>query len=462
MGLGTGARVGRYVVERLLGVGGTAEVWAVRHDTLGTQHALKVVRGGAVSRERLLREGRIQAGLHHPHLLAVRAVLDLGGVTGLLMPLVEGPALGQLLRAYRPTTDEAAALFRAILDGVAAAHAHGLVHRDLKPGNVLIDLSGGWVQPRVGDFGLVKEETDHRLTRTGAFLGTPAYSSPEQLRDAAHVDARSDLWSLGVLLAELLGGRLPFAGRTIALLVDSHAQGPDLSGVPLVLLPLVEALLKPEPADRLDSTEAAQALLDALAPPPPGDLLAPGGPLWAAARALEQRPPLEAERTLDATWTPPPSGGVLTLGPAGMELPDYRDAFIGRGEERAALAARLDSGARLITLIGPGGAGKTRLAIEQLRGEALRQPGAVWLVDLADVRDIGGLCAAAGRALEVPLREDPVGQLGVALRERGPTLLILDSFEHLIAHAEQTIGRWLAAAPALQLLVTSRVPLRLR
>ena len=155
--LSRGMRLGAYVAERLLGRGGAAEVWQVRHQTLGTRCALKILNTpDPTGASWLLHEGRAQAALQHPNLLPVHEVLDLGGRPALLMPLVEGPDLGRLLATHRPTAAAARALLQAITAGLGHAHAQGLVHRDLKPGNVLLSLQGASVQPRLADFGLVK------------------------------------------------------------------------------------------------------------------------------------------------------------------------------------------------------------------------------------------------------------------------------------------------------------------
>jgi serine/threonine-protein kinase len=211
MHLAPGTVVGdRYVVEGTLGHGGMAVVYRVRHRTLGTTHALKLV--GAThpsARERLLREGQLQGRLQHPNVVAVTDQLEISGVPALVLELVDGPSLSQLVGSSL-STDQIDALGEGILAGVAAAHALGLVHRDLKPGNVLITVENGRAVPKVTDFGLAVEPEGDRTTRTGVTLGTPEYMAPEQVRSAKDVDARADVWALGVLLYELCTGQLPF------------------------------------------------------------------------------------------------------------------------------------------------------------------------------------------------------------------------------------------------------------
>ncbi|MEL6345052.1 MAG: serine/threonine-protein kinase, partial [Myxococcota bacterium] len=212
MGLSVGAKVGRYTVERLLGHGGMAEVWSVRHNVLGNRYALKVLHQHAGRhRQRLLQEGRAQAQLDHPNILTVRDILDVNGQPALLLPLVDGPPLTALLNAQRLSPAVALAIFKILVGALTFAHGRGFVHRDLKPANILLDVYFERLRPRVADFGLVKHDGGLQ-TRTGSVMGTPAYAAPEQLRDATTADARADWFSLGVILVELLTGVRPFIG----------------------------------------------------------------------------------------------------------------------------------------------------------------------------------------------------------------------------------------------------------
>lgn len=213
MELTPGAMVERYRVEGVLGQGGMATVYRVRHTTLDTVHALKILELGAPSlRRRLLQEGRTQARIAHANIVAVSDVIEVGGALGLLMELVRGPSLDRVLFEGPVPWDVACKLVPGILAGVAAAHAHGVVHRDLKPANILLHRRKGLVVPKVGDFGLVKTEEDAGQTRTGMTMGTPAYMSPEQIRSTKDVDQRTDVFALGAVLYELLTGSRAFDG----------------------------------------------------------------------------------------------------------------------------------------------------------------------------------------------------------------------------------------------------------
>lgn len=193
MVLETGQTVERFTVEAKLGEGGMAAVYRVRHNTLGSYHALKLLKvANPDIKRRLVEEGRVQASLHHPNIVAVTDVLVVEGQPGLLMELVDGPTLEEWLWSNRPTLEQAEALFRGVVAGVGRAHRAGLVHRDLKPGNILLDLADGMVIPKVTDFGLAKiladEDGGHSQTRSGVTLGTPQFMAPEQIRNAKTVD----------------------------------------------------------------------------------------------------------------------------------------------------------------------------------------------------------------------------------------------------------------------------------
>ncbi len=210
-----GTTIERYHVEAELGAGGMATVYRVRHVTLGSLHALKVLNvQNALIQQRLVQEGRMQARLRHPNIVAVTDVIDVDGSPGLVMEYIEGPSLEAWLAANRPSLAQAEAIFQGILLGVGRAHRHGFVHRDLKPGNVLLDDIDGMMIPMVADFGVAKvldeEVGPGPRTRSGVAMGTPGFMAPEQVRNAKGVDQRADIFALGCILYELVSGERPF------------------------------------------------------------------------------------------------------------------------------------------------------------------------------------------------------------------------------------------------------------
>ncbi|MCB9742935.1 MAG: serine/threonine protein kinase [Alphaproteobacteria bacterium] len=224
--LAPGQDIDRFEVEARIGQGAHAVVYRVQHSALGTRHALKVLTNADETvRKRLLQEGRIQAELQHPNVVAVTDVLELPHTLGLVMDYVYGPPLADWLRAQQPDVEQALDIFRNIVEGVRAAHRLGIVHRDLKPANVLMAWDGQRYTPRVTDFGLAKVERKPGAMGSAQALGTPAYMAPEQIRDAARVDPRADIFSLGCILYELLCGVRPFRTLEIPVLFNEILNG---------------------------------------------------------------------------------------------------------------------------------------------------------------------------------------------------------------------------------------------
>ncbi|MCO4747215.1 MAG: protein kinase [Proteobacteria bacterium] len=219
---------GRYRVDGVIGQGGMALVYLVHHQQLQTPFALKVLRDAGANSQRLLQEGRAQAQLRHPNLVPVVDAIHVGGRPALVMEYVRGPSLERVIGTHPFTLSQVDDLARGLLDGMAQAHSQGFIHRDLKPANVLLDTTGAGVRPRIADFGLVKEIDSIGQaggTRTGAVMGTPAYMAPEQIRDAARVDERADVFALGAILYELLTQRRAFAGDDAFELFEAIVYG---------------------------------------------------------------------------------------------------------------------------------------------------------------------------------------------------------------------------------------------
>ncbi len=227
-----GLVIERYEVLGLLGEGGLARVYKVRHTQLGTIHALKLLtmRKEGLA-QRLLLEGRIQAQLRHPNIVVVSDVVQHEGQPGLVIEYVEGPTLDEWLRERGAfSVDAGLRLFAGVLAAVRGAHAAGVLHRDLKPGNIL--LQGKRPVPKVADFGIAKVAMGAEMapvtrgkTQAGVAMGTPGYMAPEQFNDAAGVDARADIFALGTILYEVLTGQAAFGGDTLLDTLNAVAEG---------------------------------------------------------------------------------------------------------------------------------------------------------------------------------------------------------------------------------------------
>ena len=232
--LGPGSRIGQYVIEQQVGSGGMAVVFSARDETLGRMVALKVLSPALAHdeefRRRFLRESRSVAAVEESHIVPVYAAGESDGVLYIATRFVPGGDLGSLLRRegqpFAP--DRAVSLISQIASALDAAHQAGLVHRDVKPGNVLIDSTPGRPEHAyLADFGLSKATSSATgLTASGAFLGTPDYCAPEQITGKPPVSARSDQYSLACVAFCLLTGSVPYGrGDTIPTLF-AHVQDP--------------------------------------------------------------------------------------------------------------------------------------------------------------------------------------------------------------------------------------------
>ena len=255
----TAALADRYAIEGELGAGGMATVYAARDLKHDRKVAVKVLRpelAAVIGAERFLREIRTTATLRHPNILPLYDSGDVNGVLYYVMPLVEGESLrDRLVRERQLPVQLAVQLAREVAEALALAHAHGVVHRDIKPENILLDAG----HAVVADFGiaLAVSRTDAtRLTETGLSIGTPTYMSPEQAGGDPQLDGRSDLYSLGCVLYEMLCGQPPFTGPTVESVVHQHlaVEAPPVTNlrpaVPASLAVVLGRALAKSPADR--------------------------------------------------------------------------------------------------------------------------------------------------------------------------------------------------------------------
>ena len=290
----TEALADRYAFERELGAGGMATVYLardLRHDRLVAVKVFRPELAATIGSERFLREIRIAAQLQHPHILPL---LDSGDANGLLyyvMPYVEGQSLRERLAASGELpVPEAVRLLTEIVDALSYAHARGVVHRDIKPDNIM--LSGR--HALVMDFGVAKAVSEatgrNTLTTAGVALGTPAYMAPEQAAADPHLDHRVDIYAVGVMAYEILSGQPPFTGGTAQQVLAAHmTQAADpLSRHRPGLAPALEAAvmrcLAKRPADRWQSADELLAQLEPLATPSGGMTPTATRPVLAAAR----------------------------------------------------------------------------------------------------------------------------------------------------------------------------------
>ena len=278
-----------YSLQRELGGGGMARVFVAEERALGRQVVLKVVRpeiAEAVSIERFRRETQLAARLQHPHIVPLLGAGEAGGFLYYTMPLIEGESLrARLASEGQLPVAEAVRLARESAEALAYAHARGIVHRDIKPDNILLSDAHALVT----DFGIaraVRSDGAERLTSVGIVVGTPAYMSPEQASGEAEVDGRSDIYSLGCVLYEMLAGEPPFTGPTVQAIIARRftERAPSLRAVRPSIAPAIDRVIATAmatlPADRFaNATELARAL----------DAVPVAGPVGAASRRLGVR-----------------------------------------------------------------------------------------------------------------------------------------------------------------------------
>ncbi len=433
----------RYQLGAPLGRGGIATVYHGADTHTGQPVAIKLLKPEVVASdpeavERFAREAEALRALDHPNIVKVLATAQEGGQHYLVMEFVPGGSLRDLLtRERRLPVARALEIALDLADALTRAHRLDIVHRDVKPANVLLGQDGA---PRLSDFGMARVVSGSRLTQAGAALGTMHYLSPEACR-GEQVDARADVWAFGVLLFELLVGRSPFEGDNPLAVVtaittqpvpDVEALQPD---APVALADLVYRMLEKDREQRVPSARLVGAELEAI-------MQGTGAP------------PPELRRF--ATPTPQP------LVAPRHNLPAQTTPFVGREAELAKLAQLLaDPPTRLVTVLGPGGMGKTRLALEAAAAQLTAFERGVYLVPLASLSSADDVVPAVAEAVGFQFYKgaEPRQQLlGYLCRKHA--LLVMDNFEHVLDGAG-LVGEILEAAPGVKVLVTSREKLNL-
>ncbi|MCO4747256.1 MAG: tetratricopeptide repeat protein [Proteobacteria bacterium] len=401
-------RLGRYELGRPLGEGGAGTVYeAILHGPGGLQKhvALKVLHHQGKT---LTREARLGGLLRHRGLVDVYEVGEVEGQWFCAMELCGGGTLaGRGPLPPRAVVEVGLAVCEALSH---ATEVLGLVHLDIKPSNLLLTAFG---EVKVADLGIASARGFETRSRGS---GSPAYMPPEQRRADTTVDARADLYALGVSLVELATGARPGAEQTLAWDLPMLTDAPQTPGVPKWLDPAVSRCLMPEPEDRWPTLQAFAEALRAL--DAPGDSLAVA--LGMADRE-EDRP----------------------------EADDEADVFVGRLAELAALSHAL-AVPGVVAIVGPAGIGKSRLARQASDSWQER----VW-VDVANLENRAEVLAAVAAGLGQTGRTHSPEALGHALAARGDALVVFDNAERLHAHADLLRG-WRSQAPRLRMLVTSR------
>ena len=459
--LANGSTVSHYTIVEPIGSGGMGEVYLAEDTRLGRRVALKVLPSEMADDQHRLRrferEARAVSALNHPNILTIFDFETAGDVRFFASEFVSGSTLRDRLDKAAIGTAECLDISIQIVSALRAAHDAGVVHRDIKPENVMI-RDDGYV--KVLDFGLAKvapaitAETlrsfsTQRFSLPGVVMGTVAYMSPEQAR-GANVDARTDIFSFGVVLYEMLSGEPPFRGETPADILAQVLQsepGPLISGDKAVtpeLGEIVKRCLAKDASDRFQNAAELLASLKTIA----------NRLQFGHASAAEGNGRAGAGRKHLSRSSKDSSERIRRF------LPDL-SPLVGRSHEIDVLAELISKGSRLITLTGIGGTGKTRLAQEMcVRLDHEFADGFIF-ARLADVHDAGvvpDVIAQQARVQEIvgkPIKETLIE----FLRDR-QMLVVLDNFEQIM-DAASFVGEMLAAADKITVLVTSRERLHL-
>jgi serine/threonine protein kinase len=262
-----GERVGDYEIVAILGAGGMGQVYKVRNIISDRVEAMKVLLpnlgGDSALADRFLREIKVQATLDYPNIARLNTAQQLGNQLVMLMEYVEGSSIDTLLKDGPMELSESLQCTSQVLDALSYAHARGVVHRDIKPANIMLTPSG---VVKLMDFGIARMQADRPLTRTGTTVGSLFYMSPEQINGGLP-DLRSDLYSLGVTLYEMVTGRRPFVGDSDYSIMAAHLQQKPvapieiIAGVPLDLNDIILMAISKEPEQRFQSADAFHAAL---------------------------------------------------------------------------------------------------------------------------------------------------------------------------------------------------------
>jgi non-specific serine/threonine protein kinase len=482
-----------FKIISLIGAGGMGEVYLAEDTNLGRKVAIKVLAENLITNEEQLKrfqqEARAIAALNHPNIITIHEFGQHEGLFFIVTEYVKGETLRRILSTQTFTLNTILDVTLQIADALAAAHANGIIHRDVKPENVML-RGDGYV--KVLDFGLAKlvkkrfasyaESQTTLHTIPGVLFGTISYMSPEQLR-GFQVDEQTDIWSFGILLYEMLAGRLPFTGETPSDCIASILKTEPLllshfvEDIPETFEQVVMNALKKDKNERYETIKELQSDLIQIKKGLELDIEAVPTKELPNKSQIENR----GEETKDQHQTKdflnetlnPATKGNLTAAFSPADVQDIRGArlnnlpflatpFVGRKAELTAIRELiLEEEVRIVTLTGAGGTGKTRLGLQAATELLADFADGVFFVRLAPISDANLVASTIAQALNV--KDAGIASIAEQLKEflrEKQILLVLDNFEHVIK-AATFVSDLVASCSKLKILTTSRTALHI-
>jgi len=424
---------GKYKIIEEIGRGGMGVVYKAEDTKLIRNVALKFLPAELIqdkqAKARFFQEAQTAAAINHPNICIIHEIDEAENQTFIAMEFIKGQTLKERIETSPLKIEEAVKITLKVAEGLKQAHKKGIIHRDIKPANIMLTDKDN---VKILDFGIAKISGACRLTHTGTTIGTVAYMSPEQA-SGEKVDHRTDIWSLGVVLYEMLTGQLPFKGdheqSVIYSIINEEPESLEKSckDFPEFLQNAIQMSLQKEPGNRFQTTDEF-------------------------INTLRTETDSEFIMSEDLSFDIP----KFPFQKKKHNLPTQLTSFIGREKEIREVEELLSKN-RLVSLIGTGGSGKTRLALQIASDHVDEYKDGVWFIDLAPHNDPKQVAGTTAEVLQISEEygKPLVDTISMRIKMKH-LLLILDNCEHLLKPCAEMAKNLLQTCPALKIMATSR------